>query len=118
MPDLPPITQEFRADTKHYALACRAIARHMTALADELDALDSPFGPLSPILPVPVDDPDALRPEPRRFEYPMGGFAPLSGYGATCCRHLGEPGHGTGCLCGLQPDAPTTDPDEVRDCGA
>lgn len=49
--DLPPITQPFRADATHYVAACRIIAKHMTALADELDTLDSPFGSLSPVLP-------------------------------------------------------------------
>lgn len=44
MPDLPPITQPFLADTSRYVAACRITARHLTALADELEALDAPFG--------------------------------------------------------------------------
>lgn len=45
MPDLPPVVQPFRADTGQYMRTCRIIARHLTALADELESLDSPVPP-------------------------------------------------------------------------
>ena len=32
------------------------------------------FGPLDPILPVPLDVPPEPRPEPRPFPYPLGGL--------------------------------------------
>jgi len=84
MAELPPITQPFRADVTQYVRTCRIIAKHLTALADELAALDSPFGPLSPILPVPVDNPGGPRPQPRRFQYHMGGPCPTPADDGTC----------------------------------
>lgn len=37
-----------------------------------------PFGPLSPILPVPADGPPGERPAPRPWKYPMGAPGPAS----------------------------------------
>ena len=43
--------------------------------------------PLSPILPVPVDE-NAERPEPRQYEYPIGAL-PESSYDTRTCRDCG-----------------------------
>ena len=44
-----------------------------------------PAGPFSPILPVPLDvDPDAPRPEPRRWQYHVGGPCPAPAEDGTC----------------------------------
>lgn len=77
MANLPPVVQEFRADTSHLRKAAEIIAKHYAAMACELAELDgdnvSAFGSLAPILPVPIDDPpDGARPEPRKWEYPIG----------------------------------------------
>lgn len=46
---------------------------------------DPPIGPLTPILPVPIDiDPDAPRPEPRRWEYHVGGTCATPRKDGTC----------------------------------
>ena len=80
---LPPIVQEFRADTRHFQRAAEIMARHLGALAQELAELEEeaslPFGPLSPIQPVPVDGPGAPRPEPRKFPHPTVFAAPGGG---------------------------------------
>ena len=47
--------------------------RAVIVLGEELAVARSPFGPLSPIAPVPIDDPAGERPQPRAFPYPIGG---------------------------------------------
>ena len=50
------------------------LGRQVVAMVDELAKAHDHlrFGPLSPILPVPVDEPDGPRPMPRPLLYPFG----------------------------------------------
>jgi hypothetical protein len=41
MAELPPVTQEFRADTSHWRKAAEIISLHMGNLARDLAALDA-----------------------------------------------------------------------------
>ena len=89
MAETPPVVQEFRAEVDFSSLVrtARTVARHLTALADDLEnspARDA-FGPFPPIRPVPVDDGAVPPPGPRKFRYPFAdptrgeGVVPFTG---------------------------------------
>lgn len=58
--------------------------RSLVVPGAELGVAEAPSGPFGPILPVPVDDRDAPRPEPRRFQYHVGGPCPSPAEDGTC----------------------------------
>ena len=67
-------------DTLADAVASLVAEHGVWALQDALTAhlpkVKDPFGPLSPIMPVPVGEPDpgAPRPDPRLWDYRLGGL--------------------------------------------